>query len=65
MDDLLTSDVARRLQVSPDTVRNYERCGLLTARRTASGVRIFSPVDVERFAEERISQRTHKTRVPR
>ena len=61
--DLLTSDVARRLGVTPDAVRNYERRGHLIARRTPAGTRIFSSEDVEKFALERAA-RMRKGRPP-
>ncbi len=53
MDRLLTvGDVARRLQVMPDTVRELERRGRLKAIRTEGGVRLFRKADVEEFARE-------------
>ena len=53
MDKLLTvGDVARRLQVMPDTVRELERRGRLRALRTEGGVRLFRKADIERFAQE-------------
>ncbi len=63
--DLLTSDVARRLKVTPDAVRNYERSGLLVARRTPAGVRIFACEEVERFALERATRRAQQGRAPK
>lgn len=50
---LLTGDVARILEVSPDTVRLWERQGRLPALRTVRGVRLFDRRDVERLATER------------
>jgi DNA-binding transcriptional MerR regulator len=50
---LLTSEVARLLKVTPDSVRRLERLGKLPARKTASGVRLFARHDVERVARER------------
>jgi excisionase family DNA binding protein len=49
----LTNDVAKVLNVSPDTVRRLERAGILPALKTSSGVRLFSRADVERLARER------------
>ena len=53
IDPLLTSEVARILDVSPETVRLWERLGRLPALKTARGVRIFDRRDVERLARER------------
>jgi predicted site-specific integrase-resolvase len=54
MDQLLgVADAARILGVVPATVRQMERDGRLPAQKTASGVRIFRRVDVERLASER------------
>ena len=49
---LLTSEVARILNKSPETVRWYERTGRLHAVRTVTGVRLFSRRDVERLLAE-------------
>ena len=48
---LLTSEVARILNKSTETIRCYERTGRLHAVRTATGVRLFSRQDVERLGE--------------
>jgi excisionase family DNA binding protein len=50
---LLTSEAARVLGVTPDTVRRLERLGKLPAKKTARGVRLFARDDVERLAQER------------
>jgi excisionase family DNA binding protein len=50
---LLTSEVARLLNVSPETVRIWERLGKLPALKTSRGVRLFDRRDVERLARER------------
>jgi excisionase family DNA binding protein len=50
---LLTSEVARLLELSNDTVRHYERTGRLPANRTDGGVRLFSREVVEAFAAAR------------
>ena len=50
---MMTAEVARFLEVVPNTVRLYETCGLLRADRTATGVRIFRRLDVEAFAKRR------------
>jgi DNA-binding transcriptional MerR regulator len=41
-------DVARRLGVSPRTIRHYEVAGLLQPDRSANGYRRFSDTDVRR-----------------
>ena len=53
---LLTSEVARILGVSPETVRLWEGLGRLKATKTEKGVRLFERHEVERFARERRAQ---------
>jgi excisionase family DNA binding protein len=53
---LLTSDVARILDCTPDYVRQLERAGQLHAAKTEGGVRLFDRGDVERFARERANR---------
>jgi DNA-binding transcriptional MerR regulator len=50
---LLSSEVARIKDVTPATVRQWEQRGLLPAKRTASGTRIFSRSEVEKFQPPR------------
>ena len=50
---MTTNDVAKLLNVAPDTVRSYERTGRLAALRTTSGVRLFHRGDVEQFLAKR------------
>ena len=50
---LLTSEVARLLRVTPETVRRWERTGSLSARKTATGVRLFDLGEVKRFTRRR------------
>lgn len=50
---LSSAEVARLANVTPETVRQWERTGKLPCTRTASGMRLFAPADVERFLEER------------
>jgi DNA-binding transcriptional MerR regulator len=52
-EDLLTGEAAKIAEVSPETIRLWERNGLLKARRTAGGTRIFSRTDVIRVTQER------------
>lgn len=51
MDELLTtSEVARSLNRSVDSIRKYERDGKLPALKTRSGQRLFKSSDVKSFA---------------
>ena len=46
---LRIGEVARRAGISPDTLRHYERHGLIPKpKRTAAGYRMFSPDVIER-----------------
>lgn len=50
MDQLTTGEVAKRGGVKLETIRYYERCGLLPKPpRTASGYRVFAPEAVRRL----------------
>lgn len=50
---LTSADVARRLGVTPATVRLWERLGRIQATRTVSGMRLFTVAAVERMRAER------------
>lgn len=52
-DPVQTGEAARILHVSEETVREYDRRGVLKARRTTRGVRIFEREDVERLRRSR------------
>ena len=52
-DPMLTGEAARLLEIAQDTLREWDRRGLLKARRTPSGVRVFARDEVERLAEQR------------
>jgi DNA-binding transcriptional MerR regulator len=52
-DQMLTAEAARLAEVTPATVRLWEKLGKLTATRTASGVRLFNRSDVEAIARTR------------
>ena len=54
---LMTADVARIADVTPATVRWWESTGRLPATKTASGARLFSRADVERFVRKREAAR--------
>jgi hypothetical protein len=45
-----TSEAAKRLGVSIKALRLYEQQGLVTPGRTATGYRIFGPVQMDRAA---------------
>jgi DNA-binding transcriptional MerR regulator len=58
MDSMTVSELARRVGVTPDTVRYYERIGLVPeAERNASGYRVFGDEDVERLRFVKRAQR--------
>jgi len=58
MDRLLTcADVAKLLNVVPDTVRDLERHGRIKAIRTPGGMRLFREDEVQRFVEARKARR--------
>ena len=50
---LLTSEAAKILDVTPETIRMWERMGKLPAMKTAKGVRLFRREDVDRLRRER------------
>ena len=55
---LTVGDVARELDVAPETIRLWERLGKLPAQRTTSGIRLFRREDVDRLARERAGRAT-------
>lgn len=55
---MTTRDVSRALDISVDRVRQLERVGVLPARRTESGVRIFARTVIDEFRRRREAQRT-------
>lgn len=46
---LRRSEAAEALQLSIDTLRNWEMNGLMTVRRRANGYRVYSPDDIRRL----------------
>ncbi len=42
------SIVAQMVETHPQTLRTYERMGLINPQRTANGVRLYSEEDIER-----------------
>lgn len=48
-DFLRSSELAKLAGVSTDTLRHYERVGVLSARRSANGYREYSPDVIERL----------------
>jgi MerR family transcriptional regulator, heat shock protein HspR len=45
---LVISVAARLLEVHPQTLRYYERAGLLNPSRSKGNIRLYSPADLER-----------------
>lgn len=57
--DLLTpAEVARLLDVTPETVRGWANAGKIPVLRTQTGRRLFERDQVERLAQERERGRT-------
>ena len=51
------SVAARLVQCHPQTLRTYERLGLVNPRRTRSNVRLYSQRDIERLGQiQRLTQ---------
>jgi excisionase family DNA binding protein len=50
---LTVSEAARRIGVTPTTVRALELAGKLPAQRTETGVRFFEAADVDRLVRKR------------
>ena len=50
---LTTSEVAKRLDLSADSVRKFEREGILSAIRVGKGQRLFQQAEVETLRAER------------
>lgn len=61
---ILTTEAARILHVSAETIRHWERVGKLPATKTAGGVRLFERRDVERLARERRARQFDGQRTP-
>jgi excisionase family DNA binding protein len=51
---LLTSEAARLVGISADTLRRWSNAGRLTVRRTSSGIRLYSRSELERLAAARL-----------
>jgi excisionase family DNA binding protein len=56
-DVVLTSEAARIIGVSAQSVRQYERSGRLPAVRTGTGVRLFKRADCEQLRQARENAR--------
>jgi DNA-binding transcriptional MerR regulator len=52
----LTNDLAREAGVSPETIRVWQRKGILNPRRTPSGARIYNEADRRRALAYRQSR---------
>lgn len=59
-DVLTTGEASHELELSPDRIRQLERCGELPARRTRSGVRLFDRAVVEDFRRRREQKRSRQ-----
>lgn len=53
MELLTTSEAAKILDLSPDSVRQFERKGILSAVRVGKGQRLFRKAEVEKLHEQR------------
>lgn len=53
MDFLTTSEAAKILDLSPDSVRRLERTGTLSAIKVGKGHRLFDQTQVERLRVKR------------
>jgi len=51
MDAMKIGDVARQLQIHPNTIRRLEKNGLIQIQRTLTGYRIFTPEIVEKIRQ--------------
>ena len=60
---LLTSEAARLLEVSAETIRLWERSGRLPAIKTALGIRLFDYDAVLELARERQRERAARESV--
>jgi len=60
-DGILTSEASRILGVSAQSVRSWERRGLLHAIKTTGGVRVFSRRHIVEFAEARQREQARPT----
>jgi excisionase family DNA binding protein len=63
-DLILTSEAARLLGISAQSVRQWERTGRLRAAKTAGGVRLFSRSDVEQMRRSIDEQQRHAVKPP-
>lgn len=48
---------ATRIGVSASTLRLYEKAGKITPARTETGLRLYSPDQIERLREERAQKK--------
>jgi DNA-binding transcriptional MerR regulator len=49
MDGMKIGDVARSLQIHPNTIRRLEKKGLIQTQRTLTGYRVFTPETIEKI----------------
>lgn len=57
MHEMTVAELARRVGTSPDTIRYYERIGLLPSARSPVGYRLFDDQNVERVHFVKRAQR--------
>jgi excisionase family DNA binding protein len=53
MELITVGEAAKMLDLSADSVRRFEREGVLAAIRVGKGQRLFTPSDIERLRAER------------
>ena len=59
-----TAEVAARLNLTPERIRQLSNAGSLPAERTGSGRRVFHLADVERFELNRSNKNGKKASAP-
>ena len=55
---LTTSEAAKILNLSPDSIRRFEREGILPAIKVGDGNRLFAEADVDRLRLQREESQT-------
>ncbi len=51
MDGMKIGEVAKQLEIHPNTIRRLEKNGLIRTQRTLTGYRIFTPETVQKIRE--------------
>jgi DNA (cytosine-5)-methyltransferase 1 len=66
MSDLMTvSDASKTLNLSVDTIRRWEKKGLIKARRDEKNYRVFDIHELRRAHDKYVGGDTQQNRVPR